>query len=52
MLIGVIGLGMSLWFNYNARNIALNVVQGRRPFAHPPPPIVDEYGDVDEEAQR
>lgn len=52
MLFGVIGLGMSLWQCYKARQIALNIVQGRRPLGPPEPPMMNEYGYIDHEAQR
>jgi len=50
MLLGVIGLGISMWQSFKARQIALNVVQGRKAFGPPEPPLEDEYGYPDHEA--
>lgn len=50
MLLGVIGLGMSLYYCYNARHIAMNVAKGYKKLFHKPQ-ILDEYGDVDRTAE-
>lgn len=45
-------LGVSIWQSYSARKVALNVIQGRRPFGPPEPPLMDQYGYPDHEAQK
>jgi hypothetical protein len=52
MLFGVLGLGVSIWQSYTARKVALNVIQGRRAFGPPEPPIKNDYGEVDHDAMK